>query len=156
MKPASRPTNREPAMSTASYKVLGFLRKGCAYRVRHAWRFRGRRCAIKDQAFFRCRRRGWRSASKPIDMLRCGSLQPGAQSTPTSDGRIRLPILDRRPPRDPSAEIPPPAREGLATHPNAKDFSHGEGFQLPASWRRGDARIGVAEMSFSPGRGAPC
>jgi hypothetical protein len=52
MKLASPPTNRAPALSAASYKVLGLLRKGCAYRVRDAWRFRGLRCAVKDQTFF--------------------------------------------------------------------------------------------------------
>lgn len=49
----SPPTNRviAPALSAASYKVLGLLRKGHAYRVRGAWRFRGLRAPVKAQAF---------------------------------------------------------------------------------------------------------
>jgi hypothetical protein len=38
-------------LSPASYKVLNLLQKGCAYSVRGAWRFRGLRGCVKEQAF---------------------------------------------------------------------------------------------------------
>ena len=42
---------RLSALSPASYKVLDLLHKGCAYSVRGAWRFRGLRSRVKEQAF---------------------------------------------------------------------------------------------------------
>jgi hypothetical protein len=42
---------RPSALSPASYKVLDLLHKGCAYSVRGAWRFRGVRSRVKEQAF---------------------------------------------------------------------------------------------------------
>jgi hypothetical protein len=38
-------------LSPGSYKILGLLRKGCAYSVRGAWRFRGVRGSVREQAF---------------------------------------------------------------------------------------------------------
>jgi hypothetical protein len=38
-------------LSPASYKVLGLLKRGCAYSVRGAWRFRGLRGCVKEQEF---------------------------------------------------------------------------------------------------------
>jgi hypothetical protein len=53
MKVTMPPTDgvRLSALSPASYKILGLLRKGCAYSVRGAWRFRGLRGCVKEQAF---------------------------------------------------------------------------------------------------------
>ncbi len=53
MKLAVSPSDgaRLSALSPASCKVLGLLHKGCAYRVRGAWRFRGLRGPVKEQAF---------------------------------------------------------------------------------------------------------
>jgi hypothetical protein len=42
---------RRSAVSPASYKVLDLLHKGCAYSVRGAWRFRGLRSRVREQAF---------------------------------------------------------------------------------------------------------
>ncbi|MGD0762579.1 MAG: EAL domain-containing protein [Roseiarcus sp.] len=42
---------RLSALSPASYKILGLLQKGCAYSVRGAWRFRGLRGCVNEQAF---------------------------------------------------------------------------------------------------------
>jgi hypothetical protein len=42
---------RPSALSPASYKVLDLLHKGRAYSVRGAWRFRGLRSRVKEQAF---------------------------------------------------------------------------------------------------------
>jgi hypothetical protein len=55
-----RPTDgvKLSPMSPASYKVLGLLQKGCAYSVRGAWRFRGLRGRVKEQAFFSLLARG--------------------------------------------------------------------------------------------------
>jgi len=38
-------------LSPRSYKILGLLRKGRAYSVRGAWRFRGVRGSVRAQAF---------------------------------------------------------------------------------------------------------
>jgi hypothetical protein len=53
MKVTAPPTDgaRLSALSPGSYKVLGLLRKGCAYSVRGAWRFRGLRGCVQEQAF---------------------------------------------------------------------------------------------------------
>ena len=47
------PTDRaRPSdLSAGSYKILGLLRKGCAYSVRGAWRFRGLRGSVQERAF---------------------------------------------------------------------------------------------------------
>jgi DNA-binding MarR family transcriptional regulator len=37
-------------LSPGNYKILGLLRKGCAYSVRGVWRFRGVRGSVRDQA----------------------------------------------------------------------------------------------------------
>jgi hypothetical protein len=42
---------RPSALSPASHKILGLLQKRCAYSVRGAWRFRGLRGCVKEQAF---------------------------------------------------------------------------------------------------------
>ena len=43
---------RRSDLSPGSYKILGLLlRKGCAYLVRGAWRFRGVRGSVREQAF---------------------------------------------------------------------------------------------------------
>jgi hypothetical protein len=42
---------RRSDLSPGSYKILGLLRKGCAYSVRGAWRFRGVRGSVREQAF---------------------------------------------------------------------------------------------------------
>ena len=43
---------RQSDLSPGSYKILGhLLRKGCAYLVRGAWRFRGVRGSVREQAF---------------------------------------------------------------------------------------------------------
>jgi hypothetical protein len=42
---------RLSTLSPASYKILGLLEKGCAYSVRGAWRFRGLRGCVNEQAF---------------------------------------------------------------------------------------------------------
>ena len=36
------------ALSPAGYKVLGLLRKGCAYQVQGAWRFRGSHSPVRE------------------------------------------------------------------------------------------------------------
>jgi hypothetical protein len=38
-------------LSPGSYKSLGLLRRGCAYSVRGAWRFRGVRGSVREQGF---------------------------------------------------------------------------------------------------------
>jgi hypothetical protein len=47
------PTNgaTQSELSAGSYKILGLLRKGCAYSVRGSWRFRGVRGSVREQAF---------------------------------------------------------------------------------------------------------
>ena len=37
-------------LSPGSYKILGLLRKGCAYSVRGVWRIRGVRGGVREQA----------------------------------------------------------------------------------------------------------
>ena len=39
------------ALSPAGYKVLGLLRKGCAYQVQGAWRFRGSHSPTREPTF---------------------------------------------------------------------------------------------------------
>jgi DNA-binding MarR family transcriptional regulator len=49
---------RRSDLSPGSYKILGLLRRGCAYSVRGAWRFRGVRGSVKEQALLSLLARG--------------------------------------------------------------------------------------------------
>ena len=63
---------RQSDLSPGSYKILGLLRKGCAYSVRGTWRFRGVRSSVREQAFLSLLARG---LAERVDDGRCAQVR---------------------------------------------------------------------------------